>query len=123
MIGEQKGEQMKYKTFAIDFDGTIVDKEQKTLLPHADRIIKRIRESGGQVAIWTCRTGEYAEEAKQFLKQHSIEFDSFNSTIPFVKEKWGNCGRKIWAEVYIDDSSIHCRNGVDWLEIEKILWE
>lgn len=113
---------MKYKYFAIDFDGTIIDKKTKMPLPHATRVIQRIISEGGEVAIWTCRTDEDELEARNILKKFNIPFHSFNDTLPSVKEQWGENGRKIWAEVYIDDLSIHCRDGIDWLEIEKWIW-
>lgn len=113
---------MKYKYFAIDFDGTITDRYTGKINPDAIRVINRIREHGGEVAIWTCRTDQDAEEAKQLLKESNLMYDSFNDTLPSVKKQWGGNGRKIWAEVYIDDLSIHCRNGVDWGEIEKWIW-
>lgn len=114
---------MRYKYFAIDFDGTIFDKQTKEILPHAARVINKIRECGGEVVIWSCRTDGDKEEMINILHQNEIGYDCVNDTLPSVKRQWGENGRKIWAEVYIDDLSVHCRNGVDWLEIEKWIWE
>ena len=110
---------MKYKYFAIDFDGTIYNKVTKEILQDAARVIQRIKDNQGEIAIWTCRTHEDEEEALRILHENNIPYDVFNDTLPSVKSSWGDNGRKIWAEIYIDDMSIHCRNGVNWSEIEE----
>lgn len=114
---------MKYKYFAIDFDGTIYNSIEKRIFPHAKRVIEKIRKNGGEVGIWTCRTEKDAIEAKKILHKSSILYDSFNDTLPTVESKWGKNGRKIWADVYIDDSSIGFKErSIDWLEIERMIW-
>jgi hydroxymethylpyrimidine pyrophosphatase-like HAD family hydrolase len=113
---------IKYKYYAIDFDGTLVDANLKPL-PYAIYVMNRIKEHGGEIAIWTCRTGEDLQIAIRILNENNIPYDCINETLPSFVNQWGNDGRKIWAEVYIDDLSIHNRNGIDWYEIEKWIFE
>jgi hydroxymethylpyrimidine pyrophosphatase-like HAD family hydrolase len=110
---------IKYKYYAIDFDNTIINQKTLTLLPNAAKVMRRIKQNGGEIAIWTCRTGEDLDEAISILTQYSIPYDCVNETLPSFVEQWGNNGRKIFADVYIDDASIHNRNGIDWYEIER----
>lgn len=114
---------MKYKYYAIDFDGTIYDRHLKTILPNAKKVLDKIKKYGGEITIWSCRTGKDAKEARNILDKESVPYDTFNETLPSVRKEWGENGRKIWAEVYIDDLSKHNRKGnVDWNKIEKWIW-
>lgn len=120
---------MKFQKYAIDFDHTITINGRFPKIgdvrPHADRVIRRLKENGAEIAIWTCRTGEHAMTAYNFLKENNIPFDTFNDTLPSEKEIWGDSGRKIFAECYIDDLSIHAQmqGGIDWLELETYIFE
>lgn len=121
---------MEYKTFAIDFDGTIVDNtgftfpEIGVLKPHVKRVIKKIRDNGGEVAIWTCRSGEHEQGVKDYLAKYGIKYDSFNSVLPCEREKWGDGGRKIYADLYIDDHGIYAmmNGGINWIDIERFVF-
>lgn len=119
---------MRFKTFAIDFDDTITIKtkfpEIGELNPHADRVIRRIKENGGEIAIWTCRTGHHELAVKNYLALHNIPYDSFNEILPSEKAEWGEGGRKIFAHCYIDDKGIYAqmRGGIDWLELESYIF-
>lgn len=120
---------MRFKTYAIDFDDTITIgtkfPEIGELNPHADRVIRRIKENGGEIAIWTCRTGVHEQSVKNFLELNNIPFDSFNEILPSEKEHWGEGGRKIFADLYIDDHGVYAMmcGGINWLEIEKFIFE
>jgi hydroxymethylpyrimidine pyrophosphatase-like HAD family hydrolase len=113
---------IRYKTFAIDVDGTILDENLKPL-PNVIHTMQRIKESGGEIAIWTCRTGMDLIVAVKTLNQYNIPYDTVNDTLPAFYEKWGSNGRKIWVDTYIDNASIHNRNGIDWYEIERWIFE
>lgn len=117
-------EKQKFVYYAIDFDDTIAYSNFpriNKMVPHADRVIKRIKDNGGQIGIWTCRTGIYAEQAKEFLSSHNIPYDLFNEEFPEIAELFEGSSRKIFADVYIDDKSIDTivNGGVDWLKIEQ----
>jgi ribonucleotide monophosphatase NagD (HAD superfamily) len=120
--------QLKYQTFAIDFDGTIVTDgvfpEIGTLLPHAKRVMEKIVQHGGRIAIWTCRSGFRQELVREWLIEHEIPFLTLNEPFPEVVQVYGETGRKIFADLYIDDRSLHAalHGGIDWLEIEKFIF-
>lgn len=119
---------MRFKTYAIDFDDTITTgtefPEIGELRPHADRVMRRIKENGGEIAIWTCRTGEHVDRIKEFLSNHEIPYDSFNEILPSESLMWGEGGRKIFADCYIDDRSIHAQmnGGINWLQLEDYIF-
>lgn len=119
---------LKYKTFAIDFDGTIVTDgvfpEIGNLLPHAERVLNKIAEHGGRIAIWTCRSGEREVLVGEWLKAHQIPFETLNEPFKENVEIYGSGGRKIFADTYIDDRSLSAmmNGGINWLEIEKFIF-
>jgi hypothetical protein len=120
---------MRFKTYAVDFDDTITKgtkfPEIGELRPHADRVLQRIKENGGEIAIWTCRTGHQEKLVKDFLDKHNIEYDSFNDILPSERAEWGEGGRKIFAHCYIDDKGIYAQmnGGIDWLQLEEYIFD
>lgn len=120
---------LKYKYIAIDFDGTIATVDKAEVYPGigelilgADVIIRMIKDHGGKVAIWTCRCGTDTWKVQEFLQKHDIPYDVFNNNFPEIIEIYEDNSRKISADVYIDDKSIHCKK-IDWLEISNLLFE
>jgi len=114
---------LKYKYIAIDFDGTIVDEMDYPfwgrLKPNAREVIKFLKDKGAQIAIWTCRGGEDARKVKEWLKVIGVHFDYFNEPFPDLEKNFsGISSPKIYADVYIDDRSIHC-DSINWLDIMK----
>lgn len=101
---------IKGKVIAIDFDGTITEHSQYPkmgeLRSHCKEAINYISQHN-EVYLWTCRTGYFLEEAKEFLQKHKIE-------IKFPKENIS----KLNADLYIDDRN-YPRKKIDWYEIEK----
>jgi|SRR5579875_3657043 len=121
---------MRFKYYALDFDLTITDRDCYpdigNLKEHADRVIRRLKDNGAKIAIWTCRTGQEQEKlVKDFLHKHNIPYDKFNEPFEELTEMFDSTSRKILAEVYIDDRGIYARmnGGIDWLQIEKFLFE
>lgn len=118
---------LKYRYIAIDFDGTIAEDsfpELGAMKPNADRVIRSIVDHGGQVAIWTCRTGEHVENIKAFLARHEIPYHVFNEPFPEQLAMFPDNSRKIFADVYIDDRCLFTKErGIDWLEVEGLLFE
>ena len=96
---------------AIDFDGTIAEHKFPEIgkpIPCMKQIIKELKEDGHELILWTCRVGEKLEEAKQWLKENGLLecFDAFNENLPRLTECFGNDTRKIFANLYVDDSAI-----------------
>lgn len=109
---------MEAPIIAIDFDGTIVEHRFPEIGPlkhGADYFIKKLKQSGCRLILWTCRSGYYLDEAVEFCKGLGIEFDAINDNIPELSFRpWP----KIYADIYIDD-----RQGLgftDWNE--TYLW-
>jgi ribonucleotide monophosphatase NagD (HAD superfamily) len=115
---------LKYKRIACDFDGTIAYDafpEVGGFKPHAERVLKKIKEYGGQIIIWTCRTSYQAELVKEMLQKAGVKYDAFNDNLKESLDIFPDNSRKVFADIYIDDRSIHCKE-IDWLEIESLLF-
>jgi hydroxymethylpyrimidine pyrophosphatase-like HAD family hydrolase len=104
---------------AIDFDGTITDKnifpEISELRPHVVEAIKHFQAAGHKCILWTCREGKHLDEARVFLRINGIELDGFNYS-PYMLQS-----RKIVADVYIDDKNVFMVDDVDWYKIEEYI--
>lgn len=116
---------LKYKYIAIDFDGTITHyaphPELGEIREEAVRVIKRIRDEGGKICIWTCRCDDDEQRVIDYLARHGIEYDIFNEPFEDMCSFFGGNPRKVCAEIYIDDKSLHCEE-IDWLDIEQRLF-
>ena len=101
--------------YAIDFDGTIVEHAYPDIckpIYNMLEIIRKLKEDGHSLILWTCRYGEKLEEAKTWLKEQKVYdcFDAFNENLPAQKEYFGNDTRKVFANVYVDDRAEFVRN-------------
>ena len=93
---------------AIDFDGTLVeDKFPEIGSPISNRIdaVKRLKESGVKVILWTCRAGKTLQDAVEWCREQGIEFDAVNENLPEVQAQWGGDTRKVYCDLYIDDKA------------------
>ena len=100
--------------YAIDFDGTIVEHAYPGIgMPIYNMldIIKKLKEEGHSLILWTCRYGEKLEEAKDWLKAQGVYdcFDAFNENLPEQIKYFGSDTRKIFANVYVDDRAQYVR--------------
>ncbi|AGI11846.1 phosphoheptose isomerase [Bacillus phage vB_BanS-Tsamsa] len=121
---------LKYKHVAIDFDGTIVNDgcypAGGKFKENAVHVMKRIIAEGGFISIWTCRNGKEQEEViTEKLTNAGIYDFKLNAPFDYFTNIYGgDNARKIFADTYIDDRSIHAQQtGIDWYEIEKMLFE
>ena len=103
---------------AVDFDGTLHFSRGKTEgigEPNIDLIKKLInkQQNGDQLILWTCRDGKSLDEAVEWCKQQGLVFDAINDNLPNIKEahtqQWGSMGRKIYANIYLDDKAVNPR--------------
>ncbi len=102
---------------AIDFDGTVCEHIYPRVgdpLPNAFEVLKRFREKGDRLILWTCREGMFLNEAIDFCKSHGIEFEEHNNN---VREQDYAKSRKIYADLYIDDRMVGGFPG--WIAVEK----
>lgn len=110
---------LEYPVIAVDFDGTIAEDDfpvAKRIKKDVGIVLSHFRKMGGQVIVWTCRTGEALQDAKEFLVKHNIEYDTINANVESMKRTYGNDPRKVGADIYIDDKSIFMKE-VDWHNI------
>lgn len=123
---------------AVDFDGTLVTHEYPNIgtpLPYAFETLKKLREKGVRVFLWTMRghpdlerfphldirTGEFIphdtlQEAIDFCKKKGLEFDGINES----PEQFSTSNKQ-YAHIYIDDSNLGvplvAPRQVDWVRI------
>ena len=88
--------------------------------------LRHLRAQGHRVILWTCRanyrdahdddplsvigvagvwTG-HLQAAVDWCHSYDLEFDAVNANLPDVVAYWGNDGRKISADIYIDDKGV-----------------
>lgn len=95
----------KYKFYAFDFDGTIVDNQFPGIGEIMNGTVEKMNQLYEDLAniiiVWTCRGEDYSNEMRQFLLKHRIPFDFINENPVF-----DTGSRKIYATEYYDD-----RNG------------
>jgi hydroxymethylpyrimidine pyrophosphatase-like HAD family hydrolase len=106
---------------AVDFDGTIVDHDYPKIGKEklfAFRTLKELEKQGARLILWTFRTGKELDEAVEYCKNNGIEFYAVNRNYPEeVLDE--NVGRKIDADIYIDDKNLGGFPG--WSEVWQIL--
>ena len=100
----------RFKFYAFDFDGTIVEKAFPEIGHTRERIIKRMHEIwedlNNIIIIWTCRGGNKLNQMRNFLLKDKIPFDFINEN-PLV-----NFGSpKIFAHEYFDDRNDRTLSG------------
>ena len=69
---------------AVDYDHTLDDAGYPFVgKPFLDRIekIKKLREEGNEIILWTCRHGQALEAAIQYMKTFGLEFDAINENV------------------------------------------
>ncbi len=109
---------------AVDFDGTIVEhKYPKIGAPKrfAFDTLRELQRRGHKLILWTSRTGKYLEEAIEFCRKHGVEFYAVNANYPGEDYCDSEVGRKIYADVYIDDKNFGGFPG--WGKIWQVLIE
>lgn len=94
---------------SVDFDGTIVEHafpEVGEPLEGAIQTLKDMQAAGGILVLNTCREDEthrpFLSEAVSFLKKNGVEFASVNVN-RLEDEFREKPGRKVYANIYIDD--------------------
>lgn len=121
------------KIIAVDFDGTCVTHDYPRIgqdVPHAARILKRLKESDVKIIVWTLRCGKHLDEdAREWFESKGIDVWSYN--LNPEQSSWSD-SPKCYAHIYIDDAALGCpliypedgsRPYVDWQEVEGLLEE
>ena len=92
-------------TIAVDFDGTIVEHQYPKIgneIPFATETLRALQKKGHKLILWTYRTQKELDEAVEFCREKGVEFYAVNKNYPEEKLN-DNTGRKILADLYIDD--------------------
>lgn len=96
------------KVIAVDFDNTIAKTRYPEIvepIPETIDFLRKAKENGAKIILWTCREGMVLEDAVQWCKMYNVPIDRVNQNEPSRSEYWGNDSRKIGADLYIDDKS------------------
>lgn len=96
---------------AIDFDGTIASDKYDhdggapgDELPGTIAVIKELQAAGHTLILWTCRGGEWLQQAVDWLAARDVVFDFVNEgAVAIGGDYWP---RKIFAHIYVDDRSV-----------------
>ncbi len=94
------------KIIAVDFDGTIVEDRYPGIgkpMAFAFETLKMLQKDGHRLILWTYRTGRKLEEAVKFCRENGIEFYAVNKSFPEENLNDPDTGRKIHADLFIDD--------------------
>ena len=99
----------EYKIIAVDFDGTLCYSSWPELGSPNIRLIeylKKWRDAGNKLILWTCRAGEALDNAISWCNDQGLIFDAINDNLPEIIEMYGNNSRKITCDYYIDDRAL-----------------
>lgn len=98
------------KVIAVDFDNTLFTDEYpdigKPILPMIEWC-KEQKKLGNKLILWTCREGIPLEQAIDACFQYGLVFDYVNENTKENLERTRNDCRKIGADMYVDDKSVH----------------
>jgi hypothetical protein len=94
---------------AVDFDGTLHTGKWPGIgspAPYARDVMRRLKDDGHYLIIWTCREREYLTDMVNWLLEHGIPFDRVNEHKPGSTELYGYASRKVYAHLYVDDKQV-----------------
>lgn len=132
----------------MDFDGTCVTHDYSRVGKDigASKVLKKLVKNGHQLILWTMRCdfglvpiignkndfddANYLQHAINWFKEYNIPLYGIQRNPE--QDSWTN-SPKAYAQLYIDDaalgaplkfdSNIHSRPFIDWVEVEKMLFE
>lgn len=90
---------MRQLMIAVDFDGTVIDENGRSL-EGATNSLRELARRGHRLYLWTCREGPGLDEAAAWFQQRGIPLAGVNQNAPH-EMRWRN--RKLYADVYVDD--------------------
>ncbi len=94
---------------AVDFDGTIVEHRYPKIgreKPFAIETLKKLRDDGHQLILWTVREGRLLDEAVDFCKARGLVFYAVNSNYEEERADHRSYSRKLKADIFIDDCNV-----------------
>ncbi len=107
---------------AVDFDGTIVTHEYPKIgkeRPFAVATLKKLKEEGHHLILWSVREHELLQEAVDWCKSRGLEFYAINKDYPEETHATNDFSRKLKVDMWIDDRNV---GGLpSWGEIYQII--
>ncbi len=94
---------MSSKVIAVDFDGTLVSHEYPEIGPEKPVVVEALRrekENGAHIILWTFRYGKELEAAVNWMEEKGIAPDSVNDNAPWLRHY---PSRKIFYHEIWDD--------------------
>lgn len=102
---------------AWDFDGTLTTENKfpdfGPVRKYAYEVLTILSMFNVKNVIWTCRDDVDVQPLEDFMVEHSIPYDSINSSIQFAPFHYE--ARKIYAHMYVDDRAY------GWVDKDDIL--
>lgn len=100
---------------AVDFDGTINEKEEEYPFgstPNMELInfLIDMKKQGHKIILSTLRENEVLDYALEYCEKLGLKFDKINENLDKDIQKWGYDPRKISADYYIDDRNLTLEN-------------
>ena len=128
------GSMLKHKSVALDFDGTIAYSKPETY-PYIESVnykaieaMKKYKESGGKIVLFTCRTDTDLDIAIECLREYVLEVDAVNEDLKETVETWlemqpdSSISPKVFVDMYIEDRAWPAVvQGINWGELETEL--
>jgi hypothetical protein len=105
----RKGNEMRTKTIAVDFDGTLCRYAYPGIgAPITETIecLKAEKAAGAKIILWTCRNGMLLDAAVAWCAEKGIVFDAVNGNLPENIAEYGKDTRKVSADEYWDDRAV-----------------
>ena len=98
------------KIIAVDFDGTLFTDGYPGVGRPIYETIGRLmseQEAGSRIILWTNRSDGPLRTAIEACAEIGIHFDAINDNLPEIIEYFGTNPRKVFANEYWDDRTIH----------------
>jgi hypothetical protein len=105
----RKGNEMRTKTIAVDFDGTLCRYAYPGIGEPIAGTIKRLKAekaAGAKIILWTCRNGALLDDAAAWCAKMGIALDAVNENLPESIAEHGGDTRKVSADEYWDDRAV-----------------
>jgi len=114
----------------VDFDGTMVDHQFPNVgwaVPGAVDWVKTFQRSGGNIILWTMRSGNTLAEAVEYMEDNGIDLFGVNENPS--QAGWSQ-SPKAYGHMYIDDAAVGCplikiegfrRPCVDWNDVGQMV--
>lgn len=114
---------MQTAILLLDFDLTIADTDYPAIhgLRHqAKHYINKLFSENFYIIVNTCRSGQFEDEARQYLIEQGVKFHLLNENHPGLIEAFGGDSRKLSGDINVDDTnldSLVTPSNLNWVEI------